>query len=289
MKERIFIFVILQSFILSNISSAQNCADLTNIYSFNYAGKKYEIVKENKSWIDAAACAVERGGILADINSQQEQDTLYYHLQNAGIVVSNTVAPDGGGASYVWLGGNDIAEEGKWIWDGDNDGTGTHFWQGTSSGSSVGGLYNNWGNEPDNYNNNQDGLGLAITNWPLGSAGQWNDVKDTNTLYYIIEYANSTGILQSNTTIPRDYILHQNYPNPFNPLTTIRYNIQKSSNVILKVYNLTGQELETLVNGCQMTGEHEITWQPGGLPNGIYFYRLQAGEFSETKKLILQK
>jgi uncharacterized protein (DUF2141 family) len=83
--------------------------------------------------------------------------------------------------------------------------------------------------------------------------------------------------------------LSQNYPNPFNPSTTIRYDIQKSSHVILKVYNLAGQELETLVNGFQATGEHEITWQPKGLSDGIYIYRLQAGKFTESKKLIFQK
>ena len=193
MKKSIFILLVIQFVILSNISYAQDCADSSNIYSFIYKGNKYEIVKENKTWIDAAGCAVERGGILAEIDSQGEQDTLYSHLQNADIVISNTVASDGGGASYVWIGGNDIAEEGKWIWDSNNDGVGRQFWQGVSFGNPVGDLYNNWGNEPDNWTN-QDGLGLAITNWPLGNAGQWNDVYHTNKLYYIIEYESSAGI-----------------------------------------------------------------------------------------------
>ena len=85
------------------------------------------------------------------------------------------------------------------------------------------------------------------------------------------------------------YQLNQNYPNPFNPTTTIKYHLQKPGNIILTLYNLAGQELETLVNEFQTAGEHEINWQPKGLPGGIYFYRLQAGDFSETKKLILQK
>ena len=95
----------------------------------------------------------------------------------------------------------------------------------------------------------------------------------------------------------KDFNLMQNYPNPFNPATTIRYNLKKPDNVIVTVYNVSGQKIKTLVNGYQSVGEHELTWQPKGLSSGIYFYRLQAGDpstssgqrFSETKKLILQK
>ena len=113
----------------------------------------------------------------------------------------------------------------------------------------------------------------------------------TNSLYYIIEYEGSTGITRSKneSTIPVDFVLYQNYPNPFNPATTIKYNLLKSGDVIFNIYNLAGQNIKTLVNGFQKMGEHEITWQPEGLPNGIYFYRLQAGDYLESKKLILQK
>ena len=57
----------------------------------------------------------------------------------------------------------------------------------------------------------------------------------------------------------------------------------------IRIYNLAGQEIETLVNEYQPTGEHVLTWQPKKLPSGLYFYKLQVGKFSETKKLILQK
>jgi len=106
-------------------------------------------------------------------------------------------------------------------------------------------------------------------------------------------------------TIPEDYKLYQNYPNPFNPLTRIKYKLPESSYITLNIYNLMGQEIETLVNEFQFAGEHEIAWQPKGLPSGLYFYRLRAGDpsassrrlrsgqagqqFSETKKLILIK
>ncbi len=167
------------------------CASNTNIYSFTYNGKTYEVVKENQTWVNASSCAVLRGGNLLEVNSLAEQNAIYNQvLNNAGIVSSNTTAPDGGGAAYVWLGGNDLTTEGNWIWDGDNNNSGPQFWMGNFMGGPVGGLYNNFSsNEPDNFGlNGQDGLGLAITNWPLGVSGQWNDVNESNQLYYVIEY-----------------------------------------------------------------------------------------------------
>jgi hypothetical protein len=88
---------------------------------------------------------------------------------------------------------------------------------------------------------------------------------------------------------PGQFHLFQNYPNPFWPSTTIKYNLTESSNVILKIYNFNGQEVASLDNGFKKAGEYDINWQPKDLPSGIYFYRLQAGEFFDTKKLILQK
>jgi photosystem II stability/assembly factor-like uncharacterized protein len=84
-------------------------------------------------------------------------------------------------------------------------------------------------------------------------------------------------------------ILYPSYPNPFNLSSTIKYDLQKSSDVVLKIYSIAGQELETLVNGFQVSGMHDITWQPKGLASGIYLYRLQSDEFSGTMKLVLQK
>ncbi|MFC2137487.1 SUMF1/EgtB/PvdO family nonheme iron enzyme [Bacteroidota bacterium] len=88
---------------------------------------------------------------------------------------------------------------------------------------------------------------------------------------------------------PGDCYLFPNYPNPFNQTTRITYTLHKPSNVRLQIYNLSGQALETLIDGFQRAGEHEIIWQPKGLPSGIYYYRLLAGKYSETIKIILQK
>jgi len=164
-----------------------------NIEYFTYNDTQYEIVKQAKTWEAAATYATSRGGALVRINDADEQTAVYNAISSASITLANTTANDGGGASYLWLGGNDSDSEGTWVWDGDNDGTGDQFWQGTASGSVVNDLYNNWGNEPDNYLNNQDGLAIALNGWPLGagflgSAGQWNDIAITNTIYFIIEF-----------------------------------------------------------------------------------------------------
>jgi hypothetical protein len=81
--------------------------------------------------------------------------------------------------------------------------------------------------------------------------------------------------------------LSQNYPNPFNPTTVIRYQTSEVSHVTLKVYDIMGRIVETLVNGIMNVGEHRITWSAEGFPRGVYFYRLQVGNFTEMKKLTL--
>lgn len=92
------------------------------------------------------------------------------------------------------------------------------------------------------------------------------------------------GILQ-----PRKFVLHQNYPNPFNPSTTISYSLPKTSQVILKIFDILGHEIAALVNEKQSAGEYEIEWNATDFQSGVYVCRLQAGEFSAVMKLILLK
>ena len=89
--------------------------------------------------------------------------------------------------------------------------------------------------------------------------------------------------------IPGTPHLNQNYPNPFNPTTVIRYEISVTSFVTLEMYNVLGQEVATLVNELKQPGRYEARWNAEKLSSGVYFYRLQAGEYAETKKLILLK
>ncbi len=87
--------------------------------------------------------------------------------------------------------------------------------------------------------------------------------------------------------IPHSVVLHQNYPNPFNPSTTIRFEVSRSGFVSLKVYNLLGQEVATLVDGIQDSGFKAVEFDGSNLPSGVYFYQLKAGHFVQTKKMLL--
>ena len=90
-----------------------------------------------------------------------------------------------------------------------------------------------------------------------------------------------------NNLIPEKFILSQNYPNPFNPTTRIQYSILEKSLVTIKVYNILGKEVKTLVNENQNVGKYEISFNASDLCSGVYFYKLTAGNFVETKKMIL--
>jgi len=92
-----------------------------------------------------------------------------------------------------------------------------------------------------------------------------------------------------NNIVPEYFALHQNYPNPFNPTTKIKYSVPQSSNVVIKVFDVLGKEITTLVNEEKSVGTYELNWYAGNLPSGIYFYQLNAGSFVETKKMILLK
>jgi hypothetical protein len=85
------------------------------------------------------------------------------------------------------------------------------------------------------------------------------------------------------------FSLLQNCPNPFNPSTKIKFSVPQLSQIQIKVYDMLGKEIETLVNEEKAAGSYEMAWYADGLPSGVYFYRLQAGDFVETKKMILMK
>jgi len=102
------------------------------------------------------------------------------------------------------------------------------------------------------------------------------------------------GINSINSSLPSSFYLSQNYPNPFNPTTNIKYQITGTPGVnnklvTLKIYDVLGKEIETLVNEKQSPGTYEVTWDGSNYPSGVYFYKLTAGDFTETKKMILLK
>jgi len=129
----------------------------------------------------------------------------------------------------------------------------------------------------------------------------WNDIANTQLTILVDNGNNGTiddTLLVSNTVdvkdegylgVPKEYNLAQNYPNPFNPTTKIRYSLPHLSDVSLIVYNILGQEVITLVNEQQPAGNYEVSFDATNLTSGIYLYKIQAGEFVETKKMVLMK
>jgi photosystem II stability/assembly factor-like uncharacterized protein len=98
-----------------------------------------------------------------------------------------------------------------------------------------------------------------------------------------------TAVEKNLIEVPSSYFLLQNYPNPFNPNTKIKYSLPQTSQVQIKAFDVLGNEIETLVNEEKPVGTYELTWNAEGLPSGVYFYQLKAGEYINTKKMILIK
>jgi len=95
--------------------------------------------------------------------------------------------------------------------------------------------------------------------------------------------------IKSEENLPFEFLLTQNYPNPFNPVTTIRFDLPKNVSVKLTIYDMLGKELEAIVNGKLNAGSYEVKWDGIKYPSGVYYYRLLAEEFTETRKMILVK
>lgn len=110
-----------------------------------------------------------------------------------------------------------------------------------------------------------------------------------NALNLWADFDSPTSVEQIDNVVPAQYTLEQNYPNPFNPSTIIRYSIPEQAIVTLKIYNLLGQEVATLVNTQQTAGQYEATFDAARLSSGVYFYTLNAGDYSFTKKMMLLK
>jgi photosystem II stability/assembly factor-like uncharacterized protein len=126
----------------------------------------------------------------------------------------------------------------------------------------------------------------SITGWIVGDYG--TILKTTNG-------GISSFVSQINQTVPEKFSLMQNYPNPFNPSTLIKFNVPVDSRirgndkVLLKIYDILGKEIETLVNEKLQPGSYSVEWNASQYPSGVYFYSLVAGEFRESRKMILLK
>jgi len=132
------------------------------------------------------------------------------------------------------------------------------------------------------YLNAEDSSHVAII-WEHGENNK------TDIWWALTDFHLSTSDVTTRDLQEKDFCLNQNYPNPFNPSTTIRYEIPKENNVTIKIFDVLGREVETLINAAQKGGEHEVVWNAKNFSSGIYFYQIRAGELVSTKKMLLIK
>jgi hypothetical protein len=130
---------------------------------------------------------------------------------------------------------------------------------------------------------------LAVVGSEVVVGGNFTSAGGVSANYVARWNSGTSRVEQLSPTAPKTFLLEQNYPNPFNPSTTIRYQLPVASEVKLEVYDVLGKKIATLVNERQSAGSYQVVWNASGLSSGTYFYRLQAGTFVETKKMIMVK
>ena len=177
---------------------------------FEHGGHTYKLVENPATWHDASAIAERmtlggKSGYLARIDSARENEAILSAVVGrlTEEQLKGSVPNDDSGAAFIWLGGTDAASEGKWVWSNNGD----QFWSGDFNGSPVGGLFSNWGVQPDDATGEEDALAMGLADWPdpfydLGESGQWNDLDPTNALLYVIEFDHVADPIEMNLDEP---------------------------------------------------------------------------------------
>jgi hypothetical protein len=130
--------------------------------------------------------------------------------------------------------------------------------------------------------------GLPAGQYSYQISAVYSDGESALTPPQVIDYS-GMNISNNSNLVPDKYFLEQNYPNPFNPQTTFRFGLPVNCKVCLIIYNIAGQEVTRLIDGDKPAGYYNMTWKVENLPSGIYLYKLTAGEFIETGKMLLLK
>jgi hypothetical protein len=167
---------------------------------------------------------------------------------------------------------------------------------------SNGQWVNSW-RETHTYDAQGNLTAIWIHSWvnatwtPVNTYYGWSVADSAGNDYEFIRYYNLTltykpmviNDVSEHANVHASYTLSQNFPNPFNPSTTIKFELPKASEVRLNVYDLLGREASVLVNDRRDAGVYEVKFDATGLSSGVYFYRIQAGDFIQTKRLLLLK
>ncbi|MBI3005476.1 MAG: T9SS type A sorting domain-containing protein [Ignavibacteriales bacterium] len=150
--------------------------------------------------------------------------------------------------------------------------------------AAAGGVFRST-NNGGNWTAINSGLGYSSVNVVATNSSGYIFAGTSNGVFRSVQ--STTSVKEVSSHVPTAFALEQNYPNPFNPSTRIKFQVPSSRFVGLKIYNLLGQEVASLVNEEMKPGSYEVTWDATGFPSGVYFYRLTTDGFLETKKLVL--
>jgi hypothetical protein len=220
------------------------------------------------------------GGVSA--NKVARFNTQTNTWSSLGTGSSNGVSGGGGSVSALAVVGNEVFVGGAFTSAGGvsarnvarfNTLTNTWSTLGTGSSNGVSGFVD----------------ALAVVGNEVVVGGTFTSAGGVSANFVARWNSGTSRVEQLSPTAPKTFLLEQNYPNPFNPSTTIRYQLPVASEVKLEVYDVLGKKIATVVNERQSAGSYQVVWNASGLSSGTYFYRLQAGTFVETKKMIMVK
>jgi len=185
------------------------------------------------------------------------------------------------GIYALYVSNNALYAGGSFVTAGANNANSIAKWNG-SGWSALGNGITNFSGQ---------GIVLSLTNYNnyLFAGGEFTSPDYSWIASNLCETVIPIGIEPGNITIPKTYYLSQNYPNPFNPSTRISFSLPEKSFVTLRVYDMLGREIAELVNNELNTGNHSINWNASAYPSGVYFYKIEAGTFVESKKMVLIK
>jgi hypothetical protein len=276
-------------------------------YSFRTGGvQDYFTIRYSAATGDSGAAASYNGPII----STDQITAMTIDNQN-NVYVTGFSAGNGTGLDYATIKYNSNLQQ-QWLRRTTNSGsdfptsiavepvTGNVYVTGSSVGSGTGYdyltiSYDNDGtviwekreNASASLNDYASGVVVSDTDrvFVTGSA----NFSVIGVAFYTLRYSISVGIEPISGNVPTSFSLLQNYPNPFNPSTTIRFDISKSSFVTISVFDVTGRELEVLASENVRAGEYRVVWDASKYSSGIYFYTLTAGDFRQTKKMMLIK
>ncbi len=142
--------------------------------------------------------------------------------------------------------------------------------------------------DPENDGTPMGSLGVH-EHWNNATAMQYSRNLGTGGGIELLKLSSFVGIAEGDGVTPEAYVLEQNYPNPFNPTTAISYQLTANSFVALRVYDVIGKEVATLVDEEQNAGSYTVSFNASNLPSGVYFYRLTTEGFTRTRKMLLTR